>query len=202
VSAGARLLAICVGRSAPLAFEGRGRPETVASGIVKHPVSTLDAPAPVLVRPLGLEGDEQVDLSVHGGLDKAVYVYPSEHYAFWRTVRAQAGVQAPLAFGGLGENLVAQGLLESQVWVGDRLQVGGEVELRVESPRQPCFKFDARMGFRQASKMMLQSGWCGFYCAVVRQGRVAAGDAIRVVPGERVVSIEEMNRLKQRGRKP
>jgi MOSC domain-containing protein YiiM len=117
-------------------------------------------------------------------------------------VRTQAGVQAPLEFGGLGENLVVQGLLESQVWVGDRLQVGSEVVLRVESPRQPCFKFEARMGFRQASKMMLQSGWCGFYCAVVRQGRLAAGDEIRVVPGERVVSIEEMNRLKQRGRKP
>jgi len=195
------LLAVSVGRSGPLRVpRGDGTHEIVASGIRKRPVSTLAAPVPVQVRALGCEDDEQVDLTVHGGLDKAVYVYPSEHYEFWRTVCGQAGVDASLPFGSMGENLTIEGLLEPQAWVGDRIVVG-EVELRIEAPRSPCYKFNARLGFAWASKMMVQSGYCGFYCAVVRQGKVAAGDALRVVPGERAVSIDEMHRLNHRGRR-
>src|SRR5690606_37749501 len=107
----------------------------------------------VALASLGLEGDEQVDLSVHGGLDKAVYVYPAEHYPFWQTVRAQAGHTAPLSHGGLGENLTVTGLLEPRVWVGDRLRIG-EVELVVTQPRSPCYKFNAHLGFSWAARMM------------------------------------------------
>lgn len=196
-----RILAVCTGRSAGLRVpRAGGGHETVVSAIDKRPVSTLQAPQPVRLGGLGFEGDEQVDLTVHGGLDKAVYLYPSEHYAFWRTVCGQAKVDASLPFGSMGENLAIEGLLEPQVWVGDQLAVG-EVVLRVESPRQPCYKFNARLGFAWASKMMVQSGYTGFYCAVVRQGKVAAGDAVRVVPGDRVVSIDEVHRLNQRGRR-
>ncbi len=194
-----RVLAICSGRSAPLFVQGRGAREAVASAIVKTAVSVLEAPASVALGPLGVAGDEQADLSVHGGLDKAVYVYPVEHYAFWRTVRMQAGRDEPLASGAMGENLLIEGLLEPAIWVGDRLAIG-EAELRVESPRAPCFKFNARMGFAWASKMMVQSGYTGFYCSVVRQGKLAAGDQVLVRAGDRVVSIEQAHRMKHRSR--
>ena len=196
-----RVLAVCAGRCAPLFVNARGAREAVASAIVKTASSTLDAPAAVDVGALGVAGDEQADPTVHGGLDKAVYVYPSEHYAFWQTVRGQAGQADPLQPGAMGENLLIEGLLEPGVWVGDRLCVG-EVELRVESPRAPCFKFNARMGFAWATKMMVQSGFTGFYCSVVRQGRLAAGDPVLALPGDRVVTIEQAHRIRHRSRQP
>jgi MOSC domain-containing protein YiiM len=165
----------------------------VVSAIRKTPVD-----APVAVATLGLDGDEQVDLSVHGGQDKAVYVYPAEHYPFWETVCGQAGRAGPLPHGSLGENLTVSGLLEQRVWVGDRLRVGG-AELVVTQPRSPCYKFNAHLGFDWATKMMVQSGYTGFYCAVVRPGEIAAGDEIDVIAGERAVSIEQAHRLKTRG---
>ena len=97
---------------------------------------------PVAVQPLGLQGDEQADLSVHGGLEKAVYAYPAEHYAFWRQARLHAGVAGiddALPHGSMGENLTLSGLLETDVWVGDVLRFPHCV-LRVEQPREPCFQ--------------------------------------------------------------
>jgi MOSC domain-containing protein YiiM len=202
VSSPARLLAVCIGRAAPLAArDGSDRAVPVMSAIAKQAISRLADPVPVELGALGLAGDEVVDLSVHGGLDKAVYLYPHEHYAFWQTVRGQAGRTEPLDPGALGENLLVEGLLEPVLWVGDRLRIG-EVELRVESPRSPCFKFNVRMGFSWASKMMIQSGYSGAYCAVVRQGRIAAGDRIDVLPGDRVVTIEQSHRLRHGKRQP
>lgn len=195
-----RLVAVCAGRCALLAVPGDGERAPVTSAIAKSAISSLDAPLAVEVVPLGIAGDEQADPSVHGGLNQAVYVYPREHYAFWQTVRMQAKVCGPLAPGAMGENLLVEGLLEPSTWVGDRLLIG-EVELRVESPRAPCFKFDARMGFAWAAKMMVQSGYTGFYCSVVRQGRLAAGDPVLVRPGERVVSIEQAHRIRHRSRR-
>ena len=200
MATGARVVAVCAGKVGPLEVRERGAPETVASGIAKSAASTLAEPARVRVGPLGIHGDEQADLTVHGGLDKAVYVYPAEHYAFWRTVRMQAGVGGPLEPGAMGENLLVEGLAEARVWIGDRLSVG-DLELRVESPRQPCYKLNARLGFHWAVKMMVQSGYTGFYCAVLRPGTVAAGDAVTLRAGARDLSIEESHRLRNRPRR-
>lgn len=148
----------------------------------------------VELRPLGLVGDEQADPSVHGGLDKAVYAYPAEHYPFWQTVRAQARQQLwdeALPPGFMGENLTLEGLLETQAFIGDVLRFP-RCELAVSAPRQPCFKFNAVMGFAQASKLMVQSGFCGFYLAVRRPGLIAAGEAFELVPGPREVSVLEI----------
>lgn len=153
---------------------------------------------PVAVRPLGLTGDEQADLSVHGGLAKAVYAYPSEHYGFWREARAQAGlndIDDALPWGSMGENLSLQGLLESDVWVGDVLKFPN-CALRVTQPREPCYKFNAAMGFNQASKLMAQQGCCGFYLAVVEPGTLQAGEAFELVPGQRSLGIPEAFRAK------
>ena len=148
---------------------------------------------PVRVGALGLDVDEQADLSVHGGLEKAVYAYPIEHYAYWRQAREDAGlggIDDALLPGALGENLTLQGLLETDVWVGDVLQFANCV-LRVTQPREPCFKFNASMGFNQASKQMAQTGLCGFYLAVDQAGTVQAGETATLVPGPRRASIPE-----------
>ena len=145
----------------------------------------------VPLMPLGLLGDEQADLSVHGGLDKAVYAYPCEHYPYWLAMRRQAGlaqIDDSLPNGSLGENLTLQGLLESEVWAGDVLQFPG-CALQVTLPREPCYKLNAVMGFAGASRLMAQSGFCGFYLSVASPGTLRAGDAFEVIPGRRGVSI-------------
>lgn len=160
----------------------------ILTGIHKLPVSGA---VPVL--PLGLDGDEQADLSVHGGLDKAVYAYPSEHYPFWREARAQAGltgIDDALPFGAVGENLSLQGVLETDVWVGDVLRFA-DCELRVTQPREPCYKFNAAMGFSGAAKAMAQKGCCGFYLAVDQPGHLSAGESFELVPGPRRLRITE-----------
>jgi MOSC domain-containing protein YiiM len=114
----------------------------------------------VAVNAMGLEGDEQADLTVHGGLSKAVYAYPSEHYGFWQTVRAQAKVSLwdeALPPGFMGENLTLSGLLESEVFIGDVLRFPN-CQLAVSEPRYPCFKFNAAMGFKHASQLMAANG--------------------------------------------
>jgi MOSC domain-containing protein YiiM len=199
-----RVLAISTGRVAPLyppspmAGDGCGPPpQGPVSAIRKSPASTLSEPRPVEVRADGVAGDEQADRTVHGGPDKAVSVYPVEHYAFWRDALRRAGVDMPLHCGALGENLTIEGLTEAGVWVGDRLEIG-RVELLVAQPRQPCFKFDARMRLKGASRTMVRSGCTGFYCAVVRPGILSAGDEIRVHAGRRTVTIEQMHALTHR----
>ncbi|MBV8035576.1 MOSC domain-containing protein [Roseateles sp.] len=153
----------------------------------------------VAVGPLGLEGDEQADLTVHGGQAKAVYAYPQAHYAFWQTVRGQAKVAGLLQPGDCGENLTLDGLLESGVWLGDVLRFP-DCELVVSEPRYPCFKFNAQMGFNQAAKLMVQSGYCGFYLAVRREGSLAAGQAFELLPGPREVGIVELFKARMRGK--
>ena len=184
-----KILSINVGLARDSSINGR----RVMTASAKRSVE-----GPVAVHPLGLEGDEQADLSVHGGLAKAVYAYPSEHYPFWHQVRRQARVmqaEAPPAGGWLGENLTLAGLLESQAWVGDVLRFA-DCELAVSEPRYPCNKFNAVMGFNQAGKLMAQSGWCGMYLLVRVPGTLRAGEPFTVLPGPREVGIGELFRAK------
>ena len=191
-----RVLNLCLGRTQPLLINGQAH----ASAIGKQPVA-----GPVAVGPLGLAGDEQADPSVHGGLAKAVYAYPSEHLPFWQTVRAQAGVadwNAPVPPGLLGENLLIQGLTEDRLWIGDLLHVGGPdpagCVLAVSEPRFPCFKFNHVMGFKQAARLMQQSGYCGAYLAVRVPGSLQAGATLRLEPGPREVNLRELFRARAR----
>ncbi|MGO4306192.1 MOSC domain-containing protein [Cupriavidus sp. RAF12] len=191
-----RVLAVNVGTALPLVVAGAGTEAVVLSAIRKHPLSTLHHPIAVGVHRLGLAGDEQADLTIHGGLDKAVYAYPIEHYTWWNTRRREAGVEEaerPLAFGAMGENLTTQGLLESALWIRDRIHIG-EVELIVEAPRQPCYKLNAVMGYAHAVRDMLQSGFSGMYLSVAMPGVIRAGDTATVIPGPREVSVESISR--------
>lgn len=165
----------------------------ILTAIHKQPVT-----GPVQVGRMGLAGDEQADLSVHGGLDKAVYAYAAEHYPFWRALRAQSGlggIDESLPFGAVGENLTLQGLLESEVWVGDVLRFE-HCTLRVTQPREPCYKFNATMGFKGAAKAMANKGCCGFYLAVDQPGSISAGTSFELLAGPRRLRIAESFRAK------
>lgn len=150
--------------------------------------SIFKAPVPgrVRVTRLNLEGDEQSDLSVHGGADKAVYVYPSEHYAFWRAELPGAA----LSWGAFGENLTVEGLLEDTVCIGDRLRIGS-AEFVVTQPRQPCFKLGIRLGRQDIIKRFVASGRSGFYLSVAQEGELSAGDPIKLMAHDKeAVTVE------------
>lgn len=199
----ARVLAVSVGTAMPLVVAGAGAEAIVPSAIRKHPFSTLLHPIAVQVHALGLAGDEQADRSVHGGIDKAVYAYPVEHYAWWNARRRAAGLPEsarPLGFGAMGENLTVQGLLETALWVGDQLRIGN-VLFEIASPRRPCYKFNAVMGYGHAVRDMAHSGYSGVYLRVLQRGEIQAGDVIAVIPGPREVSVESINHRRRDGRR-
>lgn len=180
--------------SVPSIMQPGGTPR-VMTGIYKKPVA-----GPVIAKRLGMTGDEQADLSVHGGWDKAVYAYPAEHYRFWQEQRLRAlRRDEALAPGAMGENLTIEGLLETDVWIGDRLRIG-QALLEVTEPRSPCYKFGVRMGFPQAVKMMVQSGATGFYLKVLQEGAIEAGDAITLLPGPRNITVARINEQRRQGR--
>src|SRR5438132_9490216 len=177
-----KLLSVNVGL--PREVEWRGR--KVRTSIWKNPKKGR-----VEVARLNLAGDEQSDLSVHGGADKAVYAYPAEHYAFWRTELPDMD----LSWGAFGENLTIEGLIESQAMIGDRILIGS-AEFVVTQPRMPCFKLGIRFGREDMVKRFLRSGRTGFYLAVLREGEVGAGDRIELVARDELgVSIAEVTRL-------
>jgi len=174
------------------------RPVEIKGRKVMTAIGKRCVDGPRSVHAMGIEGDEQADLSVHGGLSKAVYAYPREHYPFWQTVRAQARAalwDEPLPPGALGENLTLSGLLENEVWVGDVLRFP-DCELAVSEPRFPCFKFNAAMGFDQAGQLMSANAWCGFYLAVRVAGTLRAGETFELIAGPRDVGITELFRAR------
>jgi MOSC domain-containing protein YiiM len=162
-----KLLSVSVGLPREMEWKGK----VVRTSIFKSPVTGR-----IRVSKLNLEGDQQSDLSVHGGLDKAVYAYPSEHYEFWR--KELPGVDLP--WGGFGENLTTEGLLEDTTYIGDRFQVGS-AEFAVTQPRMPCFKLGIRFNNPEMIKRFLRSGRTGFYFAVLKEGEVTAGDSMELL---------------------
>ena len=161
-----RIVALSVGRPREVEWHG----EKILTSIFKAPVDRR-----LHVTSLNFEGDEQSDLTVHGGVDKAVYAYPSEHYEYWRRELPEAD----LPWGAFGENLTTDGLAED-VRIGDRFRIGS-AEFVVTQPRLPCFKLGIRFGRTDIMKRFLRSGRTGFYFSVAREGEVAPGDAIELI---------------------
>jgi len=158
----------------------------VSTGIFKQPVSGT-----IKLRKLNLDGDRQADLSVHGGPNKAVYGYPSEHYEYWR--KELPNMEFP--WGVFGENLTTAGLTEEGLHVGDKLRVGTAL-LMVTQPRVPCFKLGIRFGRDDMIKRFLASGLSGFYFAVVEEGELAAGSEIEIVHRDpEKVTVGDIHRL-------
>jgi MOSC domain-containing protein YiiM len=157
--------------------------KTVRTGIFKKPVTCT-----VSVRRHNLEGDGQADLSVHGGTDKAVYAYPSEHYPFWESEFPEVAI----SWGMFGENLTTIGLSEEAVRIGDRFLVGS-AELIVTQPRMPCFKLGLRFGRKEVVKRFLTSEKSGWYLSVATEGSVCAGDHMELIEREEnTVSVKEI----------
>ena len=165
-----RLVSLNVGRPRLIDVEG----ETIRTSIFKSPAGVR-----LRVRALNIDGDEQSDLTVHGGRDKAVYAYPSEHYASWRSTLSVS----ELGWGAFGENLTTEGLLEDDIAIGDRV-VCGSVEMIVTQPRLPCYKLALRHRRPEIIKEFMESLKSGFYLAVLREGELAAGDAINLTPAD------------------
>jgi MOSC domain-containing protein YiiM len=157
----------------------------VATGIFKSPVA-----GPVMLRRLNLDGDRQADLTVHGGRDKAVYAYASEHYVFWR----EEFPEMELPWGMFGENFTTEGLFEDSAHIGDHYRIG-EALLSVTQPRLPCFKLAIRFGRDDIIRRFLASGRSGIYFAVLEQGLVETGDKIeRVREDESRITVADINR--------
>jgi MOSC domain-containing protein YiiM len=188
-----KILSVNVGLPRDVVWHGR----TVTTGIYKSPVE-----GPIALRKLNLDGDRQADLTVHGGEHKAVYCYPIEHYAYWKT--NLPGSHLPL--GMFGENFTTEGLFEGEVHIGDRFAVGlprgaggdakGTAEITVTQPRLPCYKLGIRFEADDMVKKFLASRRTGFYFAVTKEGQVAAGDEIKLLFRDpNAISISEFVEL-------
>jgi MOSC domain-containing protein YiiM len=162
------------------------RGETVTTGIFKEPVDGR-----VRVCGVNLEGDRQADLTVHGGPDKAVYVYPTEHYPYWQEELGRA-----LPWGMFGENLTVEGApLEDELAIGDRLRIGS-TEFVVSQPRLPCYKLGIRFDDAGMVRRFLASGRSGYYLRIATEGDVGAGDEIDLLARDPArVAVSEVSRL-------
>jgi MOSC domain-containing protein YiiM len=177
-----KITSVNVGLPREIFHEGR----MIRTGIFKTPIQNR-----VRVGALNIAGDQQADLTVHGGVSKAIYAYPAEHYDFWR--KELPGVEFP--WGSFGENISTEGLSEKETHIGDRL-CAGSVELIVTEPRLPCYKLNAKFAREDMVKRFLRSRRTGFYLSVAREGEIGAGDAIHVLSrDENRVSVADIVRL-------
>jgi len=177
-----KLLSVNVGLPREVTWHGK----RVTTGIFKEPIQDR-----VIMRRLNLDGDQQADLTVHGGISKAVYAYPSEHYGYWRTELPAMD----LCWGMFGENFTTDGLLENAVYIGDRFQIG-ETEVMATEPRMPCYKLGIKFGRADIIKRFLASRRTGFYFAVMREGLVGAGDTVELIRREQEeISVADITRL-------
>ena len=177
-----RLVSVNIGHRREVIYKGK----TVTTGIFKERVEGR-----IRLRTLNLDGDRQADLSVHGGLSKAAYGYPIEHYEYWR--EQLPGVDLP--WGMFGENFTTEGLREDSVNIGDRFRIGS-AEVMVTEPRLPCYKLAAKFGRDDIIKRFLHSGRTGFYFAVMQEGEVGTGDGIELVSrDEHNITVADITRL-------
>jgi len=146
---------------------------------------------PINVKRLGLEGDQQANKKLHGGIDKAICVYPSEYYELWKEELGKPD----LSFGDFGENLTTFGLLEDDIYLGDRLRIGS-VEVVVTQPREPCITLNVRLGRKDLSALIRKSGRSGFYFSVEKEGIIKKGDSIEnISKEENRVSVSDFNQI-------
>ena len=162
-----KVLSVNVGLPRKILFNG----QIITTAIFKDPVKS-----PIILRKLNLDGDKQADLTVHGGLDKAVYSYPSEHYVYWR----KQFPNTDLVWGMFGENFTTEGLFEDAVNVGDQFQIGS-AKLVATQPRMPCYKLGVRFGRMDVIRRFMASGRPGIYFKVLTEGEVQRDDKIKII---------------------
>ncbi len=180
-----KVISVNVGKKDQISWRGN----SVSTGIFKVPVMGV-----VHAAKLGLDGDVQIDRTVHGGLDRAVYVYPSEHYELWRS-ELPSGTLERFGYGAFGENLTIEGLMEDEVCVGDELIIGS-ARFLVKSPRIACYKLATKLGVGDMPKRFGASGRSGFYLSVEEEGELSMGNAIAFgARADDTISIADLNRL-------
>jgi MOSC domain-containing protein YiiM len=185
MNADTELISVNVGLPRVITSNG----DSVSTGIFKEPVASR-----VMLRTLNLDGDRQADLSVHGGPTKAVYAYPSEHYAYWK----QELPAMKLPWGMFGENFTTTGLFETELNIGDKFHVGSAVVM-VTEPRMPCYKLGIRFGRSDMIKRFLASERSGFYFAVLQEGEIGVGDQIELIErGQHSVKVSDITQLHTR----
>ncbi|MEC0265702.1 MOSC domain-containing protein [Paenibacillus anseongense] len=160
------IVSVNVGKPQIVEYQGK----ELVTGIYKSPVSSS-----LYVSKTQLDGDGQADLTVHGGVDKALCVYPEEHYAYWEEVLGRK-----LEAGAFGENLTVRGFLETNVCIGDIYAID-EVIVQVSQPRQPCFKVGKRLEWAQTPLQMQETGFTGFYFRVLQEGFLSINSQVKLV---------------------
>jgi MOSC domain-containing protein YiiM len=177
-----KLVSVNVGLPRVVTADG----DPVSTGIFKEPVAGR-----IMLRTLNLDGDRQADLSVHGGRSKAVYVYPSEHYDYWKRELPEV----ELRWGMFGENFTSAGLFESELNIGDKFAVGSAAVI-VTEPRMPCYKLGIRFGRPDMVKRFLASERTGFYFAVLQEGEIGVGDPLQLIErNDRSVTVSDITQL-------
>jgi MOSC domain-containing protein YiiM len=179
---GLKLLSLNVGLPRQVRFQDG----IVTTGIFKEPIRGR-----IRLRKLNLDGDRQADLTVHGGVDKAVYAYPGEHYSYWR--EELPGKLLP--WGMFGENFTTEGMFEETVNIGDQFMVG-TAKLVATQPRMPCYKLGVKFGNMDIIKRFLASGLTGVYFKVVKEGELEQGDEIKLIKKDKNnVTVKDIVRL-------
>lgn len=181
------IVSLNVGKPVTVDYQGKD----LTTGIYKQPVE-----GPLFLSSLNFEGDGQADLINHGGLDKAVCAYPSEHYPYW-----ERSLGKPMTYAAFGENLTLRGLLEDEVCIGDVYRIGGAV-LQVSQPRYPCFKLSQKHGVKDMPARVLNTGYSGFYFRVLEEGRVSADSPVTRLDSQASgITVLEVLRMMKDGRK-
>ncbi|QOT09750.1 MOSC domain-containing protein [Paenibacillus sp. JNUCC32] len=181
------IVSLNVGKPVTVDYQGKD----LSTGIYKQPVE-----GPLFLSSLNFEGDGQADLINHGGLDKAVCAYPSEHYPYW-----ERSLGKPMPYAAFGENLTLRGLLEDEVCIGDVYRIGGAV-LQVSQPRYPCFKLSQKHGVKDMPARVLNTGYSGFYFRVLEEGRVSADSPVTRLDSQASgIAVLEVLRMMKDGRK-
>jgi MOSC domain-containing protein YiiM len=177
-----KVLSVNVGLPRKVLFNG----QIITTAIFKDPVK-----GPIMLRKINLDGDKQADLTVHGGVDKAVYSYPSEHYNYWRKQYPNIDI----IWGMFGENFTTEGLMEDTVNIGDQVQIGS-AKLVATQPRMPCYKLGVRFGLMEIIRRFLSSGRPGIYFKVLKQGEVKTDDKIEIIERDKNnVTVKDIVRL-------
>jgi MOSC domain-containing protein YiiM len=177
-----KVLSVNVGLPRKVSFNE----QIITTAIFKDPVK-----GPIMLRRLNLDGDKQADLTVHGGMDKAVYSYPAEHYGYWR----KQFPNTDLKWGMFGENFTTEGLMEDAVNVGDQFQIGS-AKLVATQPRMPCYKLGVRFGHMEIIRRFLASGRPGIYFKVLKEGEVQIDDKIEIIRRDKNnVTVKDIVRL-------
>ncbi|ACX68149.1 MOSC domain-containing protein [Paenibacillus sp. FSL H8-0457] len=181
------IVSLNVGKPVTVDYQGKD----LSTGIYKQPVE-----GSLFLSSLNFEGDGQADLINHGGLDKAVCAYPSEHYPYW-----ERSLGKPMPYAAFGENLTLRGLLEDEVRIGDVYRVG-EAVLQVSQPRYPCFKLSQKHGVKDMPARVLNTGYSGFYFRVLEEGSISADSPVTRLDSQASgITVLEVLRMMKDGRK-